>query len=171
VVPNSSLNAPDFSVRLPFRIIDARGVPVAIADVSPDVLALYRRTLAIDGIRDVLWRDGLERGNLTRRATLKRIIDLFASAPNRPFSLTDLGRAMSPPGRDEAPSRQAVMANIEEFGRLLGNERANILRPYSDGYRFTPPADFAYVVAGTPSWGERMRLRQHVLGPRNERRT
>ncbi|MEJ7598314.1 MAG: hypothetical protein WKG01_10425 [Kofleriaceae bacterium] len=42
----------------PFRVIDAEGVPSDVADANPEVLRLSARALAVDGVREVIWRHG-----------------------------------------------------------------------------------------------------------------
>ncbi|MDQ3341094.1 MAG: ATP-binding protein, partial [Myxococcota bacterium] len=65
----------------PFRVIDAEGVPSDVADANPEILRLPGRALAVDGVREVIWRHGQELADLRRRSLLKRLLFLFASAP------------------------------------------------------------------------------------------
>ena len=51
----------------PFRVIDAEGVPSDVADANPEVLRLPARALAVDGVREVIWRHGAELADLRRR--------------------------------------------------------------------------------------------------------
>ena len=51
----------------PFRVIDAEGVPSDVADANPEILRLPGRALAVDGVREVIWRHGQELADLRRR--------------------------------------------------------------------------------------------------------
>ncbi|MDX2090008.1 MAG: winged helix-turn-helix domain-containing protein [Kofleriaceae bacterium] len=130
----------------PFRVIDAEGVPSDVADANPEILRLPSRALAVDGVREVIWRHGQELADLRRRSLLKRLLFLFASAPNKVFSKEAIVQAVW--NVDYHPLRHdaALFTNIMRIRRLLGEDGSEIIRVTEDGYRFVPPRDFIFVI-------------------------
>ena len=80
-----------------------------------------------------------------RRSLLKRLLFLFAGAPNRSFSKEDIVQRVW--GVDYHPLRHdaALFTNIMRLRRLLGEGGDEILRVGEAGYRLVPPADFLFV--------------------------
>ena len=130
----------------PFRVIDAEGVPSDVADANPEILRLSGRALAVDGVREVIWRHGQELADLRRRSLLKRLLFLFASAPGKVFSKEAIVQAVW--NVDYHPLRHdaALFTNIMRIRRLLGEDGSEIIRVTEDGYRFVPPRDFLFVI-------------------------
>src|SRR5262249_54024602 len=77
---------PRLTPQRPYRVIDAEGVPSDVADANPEILRLPARALAVDGVREVIWRHGQELADLRRRSLLKRLLFLFAAAPGKVYS-------------------------------------------------------------------------------------
>jgi hypothetical protein len=129
----------------PFRVIGAEGTTSDVADADPDILRLPARSLAVDGVREVIWRRGVELADLRRRSLLKRLLFLFAGAPGKVFSKEDIVQQVW--NVDYHPLRHdaALFTNIMRIRRLLGEDGAEIIRVTEDGYRFMPPKDFVFV--------------------------
>ncbi|MEZ4365922.1 MAG: helix-turn-helix domain-containing protein [Kofleriaceae bacterium] len=129
----------------PFRVIDADGQSSDVADASPEILRMTTRSLAVDGVRESLWRRGEELADLRRRSLLKRLLFLFAAAPGKIFSKEEIVRSVW--NVDYHPLRHdaALFTNIMRIRRLLGEDGAEIIRVSDDGYRFVPPRDYVFV--------------------------
>jgi len=130
----------------PFRVIDAEGVPSDVADANPEVLRLHGRALAVDGVREVIWRHGAELADLRRRSLLKRLLFLFASAPGKVFSKEAIVQAVWNVEYHPLRHDAALFTNIMRIRRLLGEDGSEIIRVTEDGYRFVPPRDFLFVI-------------------------
>lgn len=130
----------------PFRVIDAEGVPSDVADANPEVLRLPGRALAVDGVREVIWRHGQELADLRRRSLLKRLLFLFASAPGKVFSKEAIVQAVWNVEYHPLRHDAALFTNIMRIRRLLGEDGSEIIRVTEDGYRFVPPRDFLFVI-------------------------
>lgn len=130
----------------PFRVIDAEGVPSDVADANPEILRLAGRALAVDGVREVIWRHGNELADLRRRSLLKRLLFLFASAPNKVFSKEAIVQAVWNVEYHPLRHDAALFTNIMRIRRLLGEDGSEIIRVTEDGYRFVPPRDFLFVI-------------------------
>ena len=130
----------------PFRVIDAEGVPSDVADANPEVLRLGGRALAVDGVREVIWRHGQELADLRRRSLLKRLLFLFASAPGKVFSKEAIVQAVWNVEYHPLRHDAALFTNIMRIRRLLGEDGSEIIRVTEDGYRFVPPRDFIFVI-------------------------
>ena len=130
----------------PFRVIDAEGAPSDVADANPEVLRLGSRALAVDGVREVIWRHGAELADLRRRSLLKRLLFLFASAPGKVFSKEAIVQAVWNVEYHPLRHDAALFTNIMRIRRLLGEDGSEIIRVTEDGYRFVPPRDFLFVI-------------------------
>lgn len=130
----------------PFRVIDAEGVPSDVSDANPEILRLPARALAVDGVREVIWRHGQELADLRRRSLLKRLLFLFASAPGKVFSKEAIVQAVWNVEYHPLRHDAALFTNIMRIRRLLGEDGSEIIRVTEDGYRFVPPRDFLFVI-------------------------
>jgi hypothetical protein len=130
----------------PFRVIDAEGVQSDVADANPEILRLPGRALAVDGVREVIWRHGQELADLRRRSLLKRLLFLFASAPGKVFSKEAIVQAVWNVEYHPLRHDAALFTNIMRIRRLLGEDGSEIIRVTEDGYRFAPPRDFLFVI-------------------------
>ncbi|MGE0868769.1 MAG: winged helix-turn-helix domain-containing protein [Kofleriaceae bacterium] len=130
----------------PFRVIDAEGIPSDVADANPEILRLPGRALAVDGVREVIWRHGQELADLRRRSLLKRLLFLFASAPGKVFSKEAIVQAVWNVEYHPLRHDAALFTNIMRIRRLLGEDGSEIIRVTEDGYRFVPPRDFLFVI-------------------------
>ena len=130
----------------PFRVIDAEGVPSDVADANPEILRLPGRALAVDGVREVIWRHGQELADLRRRSLLKRLLFLFAAAPGKVFSKEAIVQAVWNVEYHPLRHDAALFTNIMRIRRLLGEDGSEIIRVTEDGYRFVPPRDFLFVI-------------------------
>ncbi len=130
----------------PFRVIDCEGVPSDVADANPEILRLPGRALAVDGVREVIWRHGQELADLRRRSLLKRLLFLFASAPGKVFSKEQIVQAVWNVEYHPLRHDAALFTNIMRIRRLLGEDGSEIIRVTEDGYRFVPPRDFLFVI-------------------------
>ncbi len=130
----------------PFRVIDAEGVPSDVADANPEILRLNGRALAVDGVREVIWRHGQELADLRRRSLLKRLLFLFAGSPNKVFSKEAIVQAVWNVEYHPLRHDAALFTNIMRIRRLLGEDGLEIIRVTEDGYRFVPPRDFLFVI-------------------------
>ena len=130
----------------PFRVIDAEGVPSDVADANPEILRLPGRALAVDGVREVIWRHGQELADLRRRSLLKRLLFLFAAAPGKVFSKEQIVQAVWNVEYHPLRHDAALFTNIMRIRRLLGEDGSEIIRVTEDGYRFVPPRDFLFVI-------------------------
>ncbi|HTJ41113.1 MAG TPA: winged helix-turn-helix domain-containing protein [Kofleriaceae bacterium] len=129
----------------PFRVVSAEGGISDVADADPEVLRLPARSLAVDGVREVIWRSGVELADLRRRSLLKRLLFLFASQPGRTFSKEDIVQSVWNVEYHPLRHDAALFTNIMRIRRLLGEDGAEIIRVTEDGYRFQPPKDFVFV--------------------------
>ena len=129
----------------PFRVVDAAGAISEIADADPEVLRLPARTLAVDAVRETIWRKGTELADLRRRSLLKKLLFLFAAAPHRTFSKEEIVQTVWNVAYHPLRHDAALFTNIMRIRRLLGEDGAEIIRVTEDGYRFEPPTDFVYV--------------------------
>ncbi|MEM9491106.1 MAG: winged helix-turn-helix domain-containing protein, partial [Myxococcota bacterium] len=134
----------------PFRVVSAGGAESFVADANPDHLRLTRRSLAIDAVREVIYRSGEQIADLRRRSLLKRLLFLFASAPGHIYSKE--GIVLKVWEVDYHPLRHdaALFTNIMRIRRLLGKDGADLIRVSEDGYRFVPPKDYLYVENACP---------------------
>ncbi len=130
----------------PFRVIDAEGVPSDVSDANPEILRLPARALAVDGVREVIWRHGAELADLRRRSLLKRLLFLFAAAPGKVFSKESIVQAVWNVEYHPLRHDAALFTNIMRIRRLLGEDGSEIIRVTEDGYRFVPPRDFLFVI-------------------------
>jgi hypothetical protein len=135
------------SAQRPYGLIDAEGNQSEAVDASPEVLQLAKRALAVDGVRESIWRQGQELADLRRRSLLKKLLFLFASAPGVVFTKEAIVSAVW--NVDYHPLRHdaALFTNIMRIRRLLGEGGSDIIRVTEDGYRFVPPSDFVFVFA------------------------
>lgn len=131
----------------PFGLIDAQGATSEVVDASPEVLQLAKRALAIDGVRESIWRHGQELADLRRRSLLKKLLFMFASAPGKVFSKEAIVSAVWNVEYHPLRHDAALFTNIMRIRRLLGEGGAEIIRVTDDGYRFVPPSDFVFVFA------------------------
>ena len=129
----------------PFRIIDASGAVSEVADADPEVLRLPVRTLAVDAVRETIWRRGTELADLRRRSLLKKLLFLFAAAPGKTFSKEEIVQTVWSVAYHPLRHDAALFTNIMRIRRLLGEDGAEIIRVTEDGYRFEPPSDFVFV--------------------------
>ncbi len=129
----------------PFRVVDATGSVSEVADADPEVLRLAARTLAVDAVRETIWRKGTELADLRRRSLLKKLLFLFAAAPHRTFSKEEIVQTVWNVAYHPLRHDAALFTNIMRIRRLLGEDGAEIIRVTEDGYRFEPPGDFIYV--------------------------
>ncbi len=129
----------------PFRIIDASGAVSEVADADPEVLRLPVRTLAVDAVRETIWRRGTELADLRRRSLLKKLLFLFAAAPGKTFSKEEIVQTVWSVAYHPLRHDAALFTNIMRIRRLLGEDGAEIIRVTEDGYRFDPPEDFIFV--------------------------
>jgi hypothetical protein len=129
----------------PFRVIDADGATSDVADANPEILRLPGRSLAVDGVRETIWRQGQELADLRRRSLLKRLLFLFAAAPGRVFSKEDIVQTVWNVEYHPLRHDAALFTNIMRIRRLLGEDGAEIIRVTEDGYRFVPPRDYVFV--------------------------
>jgi len=125
----------------PYEIVTADGVVRGAADGDPEIADLDRRSLAIDGVHEVLWRGGQEI-SLVRRGVIRRFLVFFGRAPGVLFSKEEIVRSVW--GFDYHPLRNdpALFASVMRVRRLVGEGGSDILRSEDGGYRFCPPADF-----------------------------
>jgi hypothetical protein len=129
----------------PFRVVDAAGSVSEVADADPEVLRLAARTLAVDAVRETIWRKGTELADLRRRSLLKKLLFLFAAAPHRTFSKEEIVQTVWNVAYHPLRHDAALFTNIMRIRRLLGEDGAEIIRVTEDGYRFEPPTDFVFV--------------------------
>ena len=129
----------------PFRVVDAAGSISEVADADPEVLRLAARTLAVDAVRETIWRKGTELADLRRRSLLKKLLFLFAAAPGRTFSKEEIVQTVWNVAYHPLRHDAALFTNIMRIRRLLGEDGAEIIRVTEDGYRFEPPTDFVFV--------------------------
>jgi DNA-binding response OmpR family regulator len=129
----------------PFRVIDADGTTSDVADANPEILRLSARSLAVDGVRETIWRQGQELADLRRRSLLKRLLFLFAAAPGKVFSKEDIVQTVWNVEYHPLRHDAALFTNIMRIRRLLGEDGAEIIRVTEDGYRFVPPRDYVFV--------------------------
>jgi hypothetical protein len=129
----------------PFRVIDADGATSDVADANPEILRLSARSLAVDGVRETIWRQGQELADLRRRSLLKRLLFLFAAAPGKVFSKEDIVQTVWNVEYHPLRHDAALFTNIMRIRRLLGEDGAEIIRVTEDGYRFVPPRDYVFV--------------------------
>ena len=129
----------------PFRVIDADGGSSDVTDANPEILRLASRSLAVDGVRESIWRNGEELADLRRRSLLKRLLFLFAAAPGKNFSKEEIVHAVWNVEYHPLRHDSALFTNIMRIRRLLGEDGAEIIRVTDDGYRFVPPRDYVFV--------------------------
>jgi DNA-binding response OmpR family regulator len=116
-----------------------------VADANPGLLRLDDRSLAIDGVREVILRSGQQIADLRRRSLLKRLLFLFAASPATTFSKEDIVQTVWEVEYHPLRHDAALFTNIMRIRRLLGDDGADIIRVSEEGYRFIPPADFLFV--------------------------
>jgi DNA-binding winged helix-turn-helix (wHTH) protein len=129
----------------PYRIVTANGQESFVADANPGLLRMEDRTLAIDGVREVIVRDGSQIADLRRRSLLKRLLFLLAASPSRVFSKEDIVQTVWEVEYHPLRHDAALFTNIMRIRRLLGKDGADLIRVSEDGYRFCAPSDFIFV--------------------------
>ncbi len=129
----------------PFRVVACDGVVSEVSDADPEILRLPARSLAVDGVRETIWRQGTELADLRRRSLLKRLLFLFAATPGKVFSKEEIVQSVWNVEYHPLRHDAALFTNIMRIRRLLGEDGAEIIRVTEDGYRFVPPKDFIFV--------------------------
>ncbi len=129
----------------PFRVVAHDGAVSEVSDADPEILRLPARSLAVDGVRETIWRQGTELADLRRRSLLKRLLFLFAAAPGKVFSKEEIVQSVWNVEYHPLRHDAALFTNIMRIRRLLGEDGAEIIRVTEDGYRFVPPKDFVFV--------------------------
>lgn len=131
----------------PYRLVSADGSVSEVSDADPEILRLPDRALAVDGVRETIWRQGTELADLRRRSLLRRLLFLFAAAPGKVFSKEEIVQTVWDVEYHPLRHDAALFTNIMRIRRLLGEDGAEIIRVTEDGYRFVPPRDFVFVYA------------------------
>lgn len=131
----------------PFRVVTSAGQETFVSDASAGLLRLAERSLAIDGVREVIVRQGVQIADLRRRSLLKRLLFLFASMPGNTFSKEEIVQSVWNVEYHPLRHDAALFTNIMRIRRLLGKDGADLIRVSDAGYRFTPPKDFVFVEA------------------------
>lgn len=131
----------------PFRVVSATGNESFVADANPDLLQMKERVLAVDGVREAIYRQGAQAADLRRRSLLKRLLFLFAGSPGRVFSKEEIVETVWNVEYHPLRHDAALFTNIMRIRRLLGEDGADLIRVSEDGYRFCPPKDFIFVEA------------------------
>ncbi len=129
----------------PYRVVVASGQVSCVADAKPDHLRMLDRDLAVDGVREVVYRGGRQTADLRRRSLLKRLLYLFAGQPGRVFSKEEIVETVWDVEYHPLRHDAALFTNIMRIRRLLGKDGADLIRVSEDGYRFVPPKDFLFV--------------------------
>ena len=129
----------------PYRVVNANGQDSFVADANPGLLRMDDRSLAIDGVREVILRDGAQIADLRRRSLLKRLLFLLAASPARTFSKEDIVQTVWEVEYHPLRHDAALFTNIMRIRRLLGKDGADLIRVSEDGYRFVAPSDFVFV--------------------------
>lgn len=134
-------------IHQPYTIVESDGTRHGAAENDPRIADLSQRSLAIDDIREVVWRDGREIP-LRRRMLLRRFLLLFARAPGTTFSKEDVVRAVW--GVEYHPLRNdpALFTSVMRVRKMLGDDGGDILRSGEGGYRLVVPEDFCCVTRG-----------------------
>ncbi len=134
----------------PYRVVLAGGQESFVAEANPGALQLSERSLAIDGVRELIFRDGEQTADLRRRSLLKRLLFLFAAAPGTIFSKEEIVETVWDVEYHPLRHDAALFTNIMRIRRLLGKDGADLIRVGEEGYRFTPPKDFLFVESINP---------------------
>jgi hypothetical protein len=129
----------------PYRVVSQAGTESFVADASADLLRLNERSLAIDGVRESILRNGDQLADLRRRSLLKRLLFLFAAQPGKIFSKEDIVQTVWNVEYHPLRHDAALFTNIMRIRRLLGEDGAELIRVSEDGYRFVPPKDFVFI--------------------------
>jgi len=129
----------------PYRVVLAGGQESFVAEANPGALQLAERNLAIDGVRELIFRAGEQTADLRRRSLLKRLLFLFAGAPGTVFSKEEIVETVWDVEYHPLRHDAALFTNIMRIRRLLGKDGADLIRVGEDGYRFLPPKDFLFV--------------------------
>lgn len=131
-------------IHQPYTIVGSDGARHGAAENDPRIADLSRRSLAIDDVREVVWRDGREIP-LRRRMLLRRFLLLFARSPGTTFSKEDVVRAVW--GVEYHPLRNdpALFTSVMRVRKMLGDAGGDILRSGEGGYRLVVPEDFCCV--------------------------
>lgn len=131
-------------IHQPYTIVGSDGVKRGAAEGDPRIADLPRRSLAIDDVREVVWKDGREIP-LRRRMLLRRFLLLFAQSPGATFSKEDVVRAVW--GVEYHPLRNdpALFTSVMRIRKMLGDASGDILRSGEGGYRLVVPEDFCCV--------------------------
>lgn len=129
----------------PYRVVSAIGQESFVADADPDLLSMKERVLAVDGVREVIFREGEQTADLRRRSLLKRLLFMFAGAPGTIFSKEQIVETVWNVEYHPLRHDAALFTNIMRIRRLLGKDGADLIRVSEDGYRFCPPKDFIFV--------------------------
>jgi DNA-binding response OmpR family regulator len=130
----------------PYRVVSATNQESFVAEANADLLQMKERVLAVDGVREVIYRNGEQAADLRRRSLLKRLLFLFAGAPGTVFSKEDIVETVWNVEYHPLRHDAALFTNIMRIRRLLGEDGSEIIRVTEDGYRFVPPRDFLFVI-------------------------
>lgn len=129
----------------PYRVVAADGESSFVADASAEVMGFANRALAVDGVREVIFRAGTQVADLRRRTLLKKLLFLFASSPGKTYSKETIVELVWEVEYHPLRHDAALFTNIMRIRRLLGEDGADLIRVSEEGYRFCPPDDFIYV--------------------------
>ena len=128
-----------------FLTVSASGAEARVRDACPERLHINDRSLAVDGVREIIVRKGQKVADLRRRSLLKRLLYLFAGAPGQVFSKEAIVQSVWQVDYHPLRHDAALFTNIMRLRRLLGEDGADLIRVSDDGYRFAAPEDFVYV--------------------------
>jgi DNA-binding response OmpR family regulator len=106
---------------------------------------MNERVLAVDGVRETVYRSGTTCADLRRRSLLKRLLFLFARSPGKCFSKEEIVETVWNVEYHPLRHDAALFTNIMRIRRLLGEDGAELIRVSEDGYRFVPPKDYIFV--------------------------
>jgi len=134
----------------PYRVVLAGGQESFVAEANAGALQLHERNLAIDGVRELIFREGEQTADLRRRSLLKRLLFLFAGSPGTIFSKEEIVETVWDVEYHPLRHDAALFTNIMRIRRLLGKDGADLIRVGEEGYRFTPPKDFLFVQSINP---------------------
>jgi DNA-binding response OmpR family regulator len=129
-----------------FRIIDAHGTSTDVVDLDHHELRFSRRSLAIDGVRGVVWRHGREVLNLSPLRQLKRLFYVFAFEPGNVVSKAAIVRAVWNERYEPRIHNPQIHSHVSRIRKILGSDGPDILLSAEGGYHFRAPHDFLFVI-------------------------
>lgn len=141
-------------LRLPYAIVGPDGIRRSADGSDPRIANLSYRSLAVDDVRQLIWRSG-QSIRMGRRLVLYKFLRLLALSPGSVFSQEEIFEKIWGGAYHPLRNSPAVFTTVARLRRLLGTDGESLLRTVhgdlGTGYAFFPPPDYCLVMSAQES--------------------